>query len=52
MIRAQIEIAKLNGFTALRFITLHKGLARLFKEFSPQLIEEFNGRKTYEIKVR
>lgn len=52
MIRAQIELAKLRGFSALRFITQHKGLGRLFKEFSPVLIEEFNDRTTYEIKVR
>lgn len=52
MIHAQIEIARVRGFECIQFITRHKGLGRLFKEFLPVIVEEFNGTKTYQIKVR
>lgn len=52
VMHAQIEIARLRGFECIRFITRHEGLGRLLKEFSPVIIDEFNGTKTYQIMVR
>lgn len=44
-----LQLARANKLTRIRWHTLHKGLGRLLKQYSPQLVE-FDGRiRTYEV---